>query len=100
LIVTGRDVFYYLKCTELNTIKTIHNNFKADADTSKDFTCHAWMGDGKFVVCTKEGQILQFEANGDYKKLLIFDPKKPSKTAINSVLPFKMGSGAASKVGG
>jgi hypothetical protein len=99
LIVTGRDVFYYLKCTEQSTIKTIVNNFKADADTSKDFTCHAWLADGKFILCTKEGQILQCEANGEYKKVMIFDPKKPTKTAINSVLPFVMGSGPNSKVG-
>jgi len=52
------------------------------------------MSDGKFILCTKEGQILQCDANGDYKKVMIFDPKKPTKTSINSVLAFTMGSSA------
>lgn len=54
------------------------------------------MSDGKFILCTKEGQILQCDSNGDYKKVMIFDPKKPTKTSINSVQAFTIGGNVES----
>ncbi len=92
MLLTGKDVFSFYKLSEQGTIKCLISQFKGDAETSKDFTCHAWMSDGKFILCTREGQILQCDSNGDYKKVIIFDPKKPTKTPINSVQSFTIGS--------
>jgi len=87
-------VFQYFKLNDQGSIKCLIPSFKSDNDTSKDFTCHAWMSDGKYIVCTKEGQILQCDSSGGDKKVPIFDPKKPTKTSINSVLAFTIGGNA------
>ena len=99
IIVTGKDVFKYYKVTDQNALKINHSSFnrKDDSQTpalSTNFVCHAWLSDGRFIVCTDIGQILLFESTGDFKNIQIFDPKK-SSFHINSVLPFTMGQADA-----
>jgi hypothetical protein len=85
-------VFKYYRVLDNNTIKMMQGQVpKKEQDISKNYTCHAWLNDGKFIVCTDLGQIMLFESNGDYKQVQISDPKKPS-FPINSVLPFTIGS--------
>ena len=74
IIVTGKDVYKFYNLTENNQLKCAHHNFsRRDENTanpiSNNFVCHAWLADGKFIVCTDIGQILLFEANGDYKNV-------------------------------
>lgn len=91
VLVTGKDVFKYYRLLDNNTLKLLHGAMpKKEADISKNYKCHAWLSDGKFIVCTDLGQIMLFEASGDYKQVQISDPRKPS-FPICSVLPFTIG---------
>lgn len=74
ILVTGKDVYKYYHLTETNQLKIQHSNFARKDDNSNpaistNFVCHSWLADGRFILCTDIGQILQFEANGDYKGL-------------------------------
>ncbi len=95
IVVTGRDVYRYYTLTDTNQLKLSHSGFtrkdESAAAISTNWVRHAWLSDGKFVVCTDIGQILIFEQTGDFKNIQISDPKK-QPFAINSVLPFQMGS--------
>lgn len=91
ILLTGKDVFKYYKLLENNTLKMMHSHVpKKEADVSKNYKCHAWLFDGRFIVCTDLGQIMLFESDGQYKQVQISDPKKPS-FPINSCLPFTIG---------
>ncbi len=54
VLITGRDVFLYYVLSG-NNLKCVHKKFKDE--TVRDITCHAWLADGKFIVCTREGTI-------------------------------------------
>lgn len=71
---------------------------KKDPEISNNYKCHAWLHDGRFIVCTDQGQIMLFEATGEYKQVQIFDAKKAS-FPISAVLPFQIG-GAETENGG
>lgn len=73
LIVTGNNVYRFFTIKDNNQLKQIHGSFdkKKDTEVSTNFTCHAWLHDGKFILCTDQGQILLFENNGDFKSIYI-----------------------------
>lgn len=47
---------------------------KKDAHVSNHFTCHAWLQDGRLIVCTDQGEIMLLESSGEYKMLLNCSP--------------------------
>jgi hypothetical protein len=58
MLLTGKDVFSFYRISDQGLIKCLIHQFKPDSEYSRDFTCHTWLSDGKFILCTKEGQIL------------------------------------------
>lgn len=103
ILVTGKDVYKYYHLTDMNQLKCNHAGFnrKDDSQTpaiSTNFVCHAWMADGKFVVCTDIGQMLLFETSGDFKNIQITAEKK-NPFPINAIMPFIMGNADAQASG-
>jgi len=47
---------------------------KKESHISSNYTCHAWLNEGKIIVCTDQGEILLCESNGEYKMLLQGSP--------------------------
>ena len=52
-------------------MKTVHNAIaKKESHVSNNFTCHSWLPDGRFIICTDQGEIMLLESDGAYKMLL------------------------------
>lgn len=50
---------------------------KKEAHISNNYTCHAWLPDGKdgkLILCTDQGEIMLLESQGEYKMLLTESP--------------------------
>lgn len=69
VVVTGQDFYRYLKL-DGPTLKALPIGIsKRDNEQhfSVNYTCHAWLNDGRFVICNDHGQILLLDAQGEYK---------------------------------
>lgn len=56
-------------------MKPVHQSLnKKEAHISNNYTCHCWLPEGRFLVCTDAGDIMLCEPNGDYKLLLLDSP--------------------------
>ena len=60
---------------------------------STNYTCHAWLADGRLVMCNDLGQILLLESSGDYKGITAGDSRKES-FPINAIYPYSGASNA------
>jgi len=92
MIVTGKDVYRYLKLQENGTFKTTHKEIatpKNLGDLSTDISSHAWMTDGRFILCTEKGHIILMETNGDFKQNTVKSHKR-NTLPINTVIPFSL----------
>ena len=78
IVCTGNDLYRYFRLDN-NTLKqqtvSIQKRDK-DAHFSNNYTCHKWLNDGRFIICTDHGQIMLLEASGEYKNIFISDPRK------------------------
>jgi len=54
------------------------NRRDTDAHYSLNYTCHAWLNDGRFVICNDHGQIILLDQAGEYKGITVSDPRKDS----------------------
>jgi hypothetical protein len=56
-------------------LKVAHTQIvKKEAHISNNYTCHAWLPDGRLIICTDQGEIMLLESSGDYKMLLAESP--------------------------
>lgn len=81
VVVTGTDYYRYLKMDgpNLKAVQTAPINRKeSEIHLSQNYTCHAWLNDGRFVICNDHGQIMLLDAQGDFKGQTISDPRKDS----------------------
>ena len=71
-------------------MKLVHQSInKKDQTTSTNYTCHAWLPDGRILVCNDFGDILLLESGGEYKYQL---PEAPgSGFKIEKILIFSKG---------
>ena len=78
--MTGQDLYKYLKL-DGPTLKVAPNaginKRENDQVFSNNYTCHAWLADGRFVICNDHGQIMLLDQYGD-KGVTISDPRKES----------------------
>lgn len=80
VVVTGNEHYRYLK-QDGNALKIQQvgiNRRENETYFSQNYTCHAWLPDGRFLICNDQGQILIMEPTGDYKGFTAGDPKKES----------------------
>jgi WD40 repeat protein len=71
VVVTGDNTYKFFRVQENNSLKQTHGSIaKKEAHISNNLTCHAWMPDGRLIVCADQGEIMLLESNGDYKMLL------------------------------
>ena len=99
VVVTGTDFYRYLKL-DGPTLKILPNPIhrkENDAHFSNNYTCHAWLHDGRFVICNDHGQIMLLDSQGDYKGITVGDPRKDSFpiTAITTFVGVQSESGGA-----
>jgi hypothetical protein len=75
VLVTGNNTYKFYRVQENNNLKPTHTQIvKKEAHISNNFTCHAWLPDGRLIVCTDQGEIMLLESSGDYKMLLAESP--------------------------
>ena len=75
ILVTGMNVYNYLKIQEGQQLKREKREMlKKDAQISSNYTCHAWLPEGRIIVCTDQGELILLEQSGDFKMLL---PESP-----------------------
>ena len=71
VLVTGNSIFKYYRVSENNSLKNVHNSIaKKESHISNNYTCHAWLPDGRLIVCTDQGEIMLLESDGSYKMQL------------------------------
>ena len=78
IVATGNDFYRYFRLDN-NSIKQQQVQIQRrdkDAHFSTNYTCHKWLNDGRFIICTDHGQILLLEASGEYKNIFIMDTRK------------------------
>ena len=74
VLVTGNNIFKYHKLQD-SDLKVVHQSLnKKEAHISNNYTCHCWLPEGKFLVCTDAGDIMLCDVNGEYKLLLLDSP--------------------------
>jgi len=74
-LVTGNGTFKFYRVNENNSLKNTHNAItKKESHISNNYTCHAWLPDGRLLVCTDQGEIMLLESDGSYKMLLSDSP--------------------------
>lgn len=79
MVVTGNDTYKYYKIEE-NEFEAEHTQVNnADVELTSKYTCHAWMHDGRLVVCTEVGEIILCETDGSF---LTFIPDSPTDEAF------------------
>ncbi len=75
VVVSGDNTYKFFRVQENNSLKQTHGQIaKKEAHISNFYTCHAWMPDGRLIVCTDQGEIMLLESSGDYKMLLAESP--------------------------
>ena len=75
VLVTGNGTFKYYKVSESNSLKNTQNAIgKKESHISNNYTCHAWLQDGRLLVCTDQGEIMLLESDGSYKMLISDSP--------------------------
>ena len=66
VVVTGYDNYKYYRI-EGNEFEPdyiqLHNK---EMEITTRYTCHAWMADGKLIVCTDQGEIILCETDGSF----------------------------------
>ena len=80
MVITGNDLYRYCKL-DGPAFKVIINQINrrdTDGYVSNNYTCHAWLNDGRFVVCNDHGEIMLIDSSGEYKGVTISDPRKES----------------------
>jgi len=88
--VTGNNVYKYFKIQDGQQLKTDKREMqKKDAQISNHYTCHAWLPEGRIIVCTDQGELLLLESSGDFKKML---PESPgAETQIECIVTYQKG---------
>ena len=96
-MVTGQEFyrFYRLDGAVLKPQNVSINKRDSDVHFSTNYTCHAWMADGRFVICNDHGQIFLLDQAGEYKGITIGDPKK-EPFPIHSITTYSGSQGDAS----
>lgn len=90
ILATGKHTFKYFRIQETNTMKVVHHSInKKDATQSTNYTCHAWMPDGRIIVCNDFGDIFILENGGEFKFMLQEAPGSGFK--IEKILLFSKG---------
>lgn len=70
LLVTGNGVYKYYKLKD-NGIRPEHSAItKKESHISNHYTCHAWLPEGKIIICTDQGELILLESTGEYKMIL------------------------------
>lgn len=71
VVVTGNSIYKYYRIGESNSLKTVHNAIaKKESHISNNYTCHSWLPDGRFIVCTDQGEIMLLDSEGLYRMQL------------------------------
>lgn len=80
VIVTGSNLYKYFKLDgpNLKDQNIFINKRENDQVFSNNYTCHAWLADGRFVICNDHGQIMLLDQYGEYKGITVSDPRKES----------------------
>lgn len=80
IVVTGNEHYRYLKLdgSTLKVQPVQINRRENEAYFSQNYTCHAWLADGRFIICNDQGQIMIMESTGEYKGFTAGDPRKES----------------------
>ena len=74
IVVTGPDTYKYYKYED-GAFEADHTQINnKDKDLTTKYSCHAWMQDGRLVVCTEVGEIIVLETDGSYSA---FVPDSP-----------------------
>ena len=79
VIVTGAGGFYrYLKLDgqNLKIIPNVIHRRDNEAHFSDNYTCHAMLADGRFVICNDLGQIILLDHAGEFKGITVSDNRK------------------------
>ena len=94
VVCSGNEFFKYFK-QEQNALKMMHSSInRRDGEVhSTNYTCHAWLADGRLAMCNDLGQILLLESSGDYKGITAGDSRKES-FPINAIYPYSGASNA------
>jgi hypothetical protein len=79
-VVTGIEFYRYLKLDgpNLKALPIVIHRRENDSHFSNNYTCHAWLNDGRFIICNDHGQIMLLDSQGEYKGVTISDPRKES----------------------
>ena len=79
VVVTGMDTYKYYQIEDVGDKKvefqaqhTQVNN--KDRELSTKYSCHAWMQDGRLVVCTELGEVMLLETDGSF---MAYIPESP-----------------------
>jgi hypothetical protein len=73
--VTGKNIYRFYRQQENHLMKVVHTGIqKKDLAVSTYYTCHAWLSDGRLLLCTDQGEILLLENSGDFKMVLSSSP--------------------------
>lgn len=97
VIVTGMDTYknYQIvdkedKKVEFEAAHTQVNN--KDREISTKYSCHAWMNDGRLVVCTELGEIMLLETDGAFKNYIAESPiEDEGEFKIEAICAFTRG---------
>jgi len=78
VVITGEETYLFYKLDGSN-FKIQHSKLnirETDEHLSKNYTCHAWLHDSRFVICNDQGQIFLLDQHGEFKGITIGDPRK------------------------
>lgn len=90
VLVTGNNTYKFYRVQENNSLKATHTQIlKKEPHVSNNYTCHAWLPEGRIAVCTDQGEIMFMELNGEYKLLLAESPGEGFY--IESIIPYNKG---------
>ena len=71
ILVSGKSCYWYFKIQDNTSLKPIHQSMKnKDPHVSNNYTAHLWLGDGRLLVGTDQGEIMLCDTNGECKHLL------------------------------
>eukprot|EP00357_Protocruzia_adherens_P031581 CAMPEP_0115039386 /NCGR_PEP_ID=MMETSP0216-20121206/43998_1 /TAXON_ID=223996 /ORGANISM="Protocruzia adherens, Strain Boccale" /LENGTH=1374 /DNA_ID=CAMNT_0002420017 /DNA_START=19 /DNA_END=4143 /DNA_ORIENTATION=- len=74
ILCVGNGSVKYFRQIE-NGMKLLNNVMnKKDQNTSNNYTCHAFLSDGKIIVGTEAGELLLLDNSGEYKQCLSSSP--------------------------
>lgn len=85
MVVTGLNTFKYYKIEDNEFQASLTQITNKDREITTKYSCHAWMGDGRLVVCTEVGEIIVLEDDGEFVAYLPDSPANDEDFKIEAI---------------